>query len=222
MRKYTDKGGKDMSSLDSVIENGVIAVLRGLRTDNALNIAKALIGGGVNTLEITMETPDALSIIKNIRTQLGDSVVVGAGTVLDSETARAAIMAGSQFIFSPTVNVETIRITKRYGVASVPGAFTPTEILKAYEAGADAVKVFPAGVLGPAYLKDIKGPLPQIPLIPTGGINLENAADFIKSGAIAIGVGGSLVNMKMENSSDFLEDLTKKAEKFVREVQSAR
>ncbi|MBD8006916.1 bifunctional 4-hydroxy-2-oxoglutarate aldolase/2-dehydro-3-deoxy-phosphogluconate aldolase [Bacillus norwichensis] len=211
-----------MSSLDSVIENGVIAVLRGLRTDNALNIAKALIGGGVNTLEITMETPDALSIIKNIRTQLGDSVVVGAGTVLDSETARAAIMAGSQFIFSPTVNVETIRITKRYGVASVPGAFTPTEILKAYEAGADAVKVFPAGVLGPAYLKDIKGPLPQIPLIPTGGINLENAADFIKSGAIAIGVGGSLVNMKMENSSDFLEDLTKKAEKFVREVQSAR
>lgn len=163
-----------------------------------------------------------LSLIEQVAAELGNDVIVGAGTVLDPETARAAIMAGAQFIFSPTVNTETIRMTKRYGVVSIPGALTPTEILMAYEHGADLIKVFPANVYGPTYLKDIHGPLPHIPLMPTGGIDVHNAAEYIKCGAVALGVGSSLVNTKKEINEAYLSELTDKASQFVQEVKKAR
>ncbi len=211
---------KKMGILNQIEASRVIAVLRGLRMDNAIDIANALYQGGITTLEITMETPKALKIIEKIRTELGEKVLVGAGTVLDPETARSAIMAGSAFVFSPTVNEKTIEMTKRYGVFSVPGAFSPTEVLSAVEAGADAVKIFPASVLGSRYLKDIKGPLPHIPLIPTGGIDLDNAHEFIQAGAVAVGVGGSLVNLKEETKSDFLKNITMKSKQFIQAIET--
>jgi 2-dehydro-3-deoxyphosphogluconate aldolase/(4S)-4-hydroxy-2-oxoglutarate aldolase len=211
-----------MSILQQITASGIVAVIRGATPDKILPIAKALSEGGVTALEITVETPKVLSLIEQVSAELGDKVVVGAGTVLDPETARAAIMAGARFIFSPTVNPETIRLTKRYGVVSIPGALTPTEILTAFEHGADVIKVFPANVFGPRYLKDIHAPLPHIPLMPTGGIDLSNVADYIRAGAVAAGVGSSLVSCKEEVNDTYLASLTDTARKFVERVRQAR
>jgi 2-dehydro-3-deoxyphosphogluconate aldolase/(4S)-4-hydroxy-2-oxoglutarate aldolase len=211
-----------MSILQQITASGIVAVIRGATPDKILPIAKALSEGGVTALEITVETPNVLSLIEQVSAALGDKVVVGAGTVLDPETARAAIMAGARFIFSPTVNPETIRLTKRYGVVSIPGALTPTEILTAYEHGADVIKVFPANVFGPRYLKDIHAPLPHIPLMPTGGIDLSNIADYIRAGAVAAGVGSSLVSCKEEVTDAYLASLTDTARRFVETVRQAR
>ncbi|MFY0542611.1 bifunctional 4-hydroxy-2-oxoglutarate aldolase/2-dehydro-3-deoxy-phosphogluconate aldolase [Brevibacillus sp. H7] len=211
-----------MTLLQKIIDSGIVAVIRGASPDKILAVAKALHEGGVTTLEITVETPKVLSLIEQVSAELGDKVVVGAGTVLDSETARAAIMAGAKFIFSPTVDPQTIQLTKRYGIISIPGALTPTEILNAYQHGADVVKVFPAGVFGPGYLKDVHGPLPQIPLMPTGGIDLSNAADYIKAGAVALGVGSSLVSFKEQVDDAYLTRLTETARNFVETVKQAR
>ncbi|MCL7745734.1 bifunctional 4-hydroxy-2-oxoglutarate aldolase/2-dehydro-3-deoxy-phosphogluconate aldolase [Halalkalibacter alkaliphilus] len=210
-----------MSLLQEIKGSGVVAIIRGATIDNIIPISKALREGGVKTLEITVETPNVLSIIEKASTEL-DGVIVGAGTVLDPETARAAILSGAKFVFSPTVNTETIRMTKRYGVISISGALTPTEILTAYEHGSDVIKVFPANVFGPTYLKDVHGPLPHIPLMPTGGINLSNTADYIKAGGVAVGLGSSLVNTKLEMNEKTLADLTAKSKEFVNEVQKAR
>lgn len=210
-----------MRLLQQIKNNAIVAVIRGAKPENILSIAKALSNGGVKTLEITVETPKVLTLIELITSELGDEVIVGAGTVLDSETARAAIMAGAKFIFSPTVDSETIRLTKRYGVISIPGALTPTEILKAYESGADIIKVFPANAFGPRYLKDIHGPLPQIPLMPTGGIDVENVGEYLKAGAVAVGVGSTLVNTKQSITEESLAKLTEKAMQFINEVQKA-
>lgn len=210
-----------MGLLQQIKNNAIVAVIRGAKPENILSIAKALSNGGVKTLEITVETPKVLTLIELITSELGDEVIVGAGTVLDSETARAAIMAGAKFIFSPTVDSETIRLTKRYGVISIPGALTPTEILKAYESGADIIKVFPANAFGPRYLKDIHGPLPQIPLMPTGGIDVENVGEYLKAGAVAVGVGSTLVNTKQSITEESLARLTEKAMQFISEVQKA-
>ncbi|KHF38738.1 bifunctional 4-hydroxy-2-oxoglutarate aldolase/2-dehydro-3-deoxy-phosphogluconate aldolase [Halalkalibacter okhensis] len=207
--------------LQEIQDNGIVAIIRGAKPENILDIAKALREGGVKTLEITVETPRVLELISQVSQQL-DDVIVGAGTVLDSETARAAIMAGAKFIFSPTVDVDTIRLTKRYGVISIAGALTPTEILKAYENGSDVIKVFPANVFGPTYLKDVHGPLPQIPLMPTGGINLSNIKDYIQAGGVAAGLGSALVDTKKEINDEYLADLTAKAKQYVEAVQSAR
>lgn len=185
-----------MNLLEQIKQNGIVAIIRGAKPENILPIAKALRDGGIKTLEITVETPKVLTLIEQVASEMGDEVIVGAGTVLDPETARAAIMAGAKFIFSPTVNVETIKLTKRYGVISIPGALTPTEILTAYEHGADVIKVFPASAFGPRYLKDIHGPLPHIPLMPTGGVDLGNLAEYIRAGAVAVGIGSNLVNTK--------------------------
>ncbi|RDI40934.1 bifunctional 4-hydroxy-2-oxoglutarate aldolase/2-dehydro-3-deoxy-phosphogluconate aldolase [Falsibacillus pallidus] len=209
-------------SVEEIKRRAVVAVLRGTSLESIIPIGEALKEGGVTALEITMETPKALAIIEKAADVFGDGLLVGAGTVLDPETARAAIMAGSRFIFSPTVNVETIRMTKRYGVISVPGAFTPTEILNAYEHGADVIKVFPAGSFGPGYFKNIAGPLPQIPLMPTGGINLENAKDYLKAGAVAVGVGTSLVDPKRALTEAYLAEVTLKARRLMEEVRLAR
>lgn len=208
--------------LKKIKENGVVAVIRGGKPESILSIAEALSNGGVKTLEITVETPRALKIIEQISSRFGNEVIVGAGTVLDAETARAAILAGAQFIFSPTVDVETIRLTKRYGIISIPGALTPTEILKGYESGGDIIKVFPASAFGPQYIKDIHGPLPHIPLMPTGGMNINNVGEYIKAGAVAAGVGSTLVDANMEITKDNLMNLTEKAALFIKEVQNAR
>ncbi|MFV8830321.1 bifunctional 4-hydroxy-2-oxoglutarate aldolase/2-dehydro-3-deoxy-phosphogluconate aldolase [Alkalihalobacterium sp. APHAB7] len=210
-----------MGYLDRIKENGVVAIIRGADPKNILHIAKALHEGGIQTLEITVETPKVMTLIESVRTEYPD-LIVGAGTVLDPETARAAILAGSQFIFSPTVNEETIRLTKRYGVISIPGALTPTEILTAYEHGADVIKVFPANIYGPGYLKDVHGPLPHIPLMPTGGIDLHNVGDYIQTGAVAVGLGSALVNTKKEMTDEYFEDLTQKSKSFVEAVRKAR
>lgn len=211
-----------MDLLSQIKENGIVAIIRGAKPENILPIAQALYEGGVKTLEITVETPKVLSLIEKVSEEYGDDLIVGAGTVLDSETARAAIMAGAKFIFSPTVDEETIKLTKRYGVISIPGALTPTEILKAYESGADVVKVFPANAFGPKYLKDVHGPLPQIPLMPTGGIDLDNIEEYIKHGGIAAGIGSSLVNTKVEMDEAYFKNLTNNASLFVDAVKTAR
>lgn len=209
-------------SMQEIKNRSVVAVIRGATLDSIIPLAKALKEGGVTALEITMETPKALAIIEKIADEFGDEVLVGAGTVLDPETARAAIMAGSKFIFSPTVNPETIRMTKRYGVISVPGAFTPTEILTAFEQGADVIKVFPAGSVGPGYFKNIAGPLPHIPLMPTGGINMQNAKDYIRAGAVAVGLGTSLVDPNRMMTGDYLSEVTQNAKKLMEEIRFAR
>lgn len=211
-----------MSLLNELTASGIVAVIRGATKDNIIPIAKALSAGGVKALELTVETPKILSLVEMAADELKDEAIVGVGTVLDPETARASIMAGAKFVFSPVVNVETIKMTKRYGVLSVPGAFTPTEILTAYENGADLIKVFPANIVGPGYFKDVHGPMPHIPLMPTGGITVENVGSYIKAGAVAAGVGSTLVNTKKEITDEYLASLTEVASQFVGEVQLAR
>ncbi|MFY0760799.1 bifunctional 4-hydroxy-2-oxoglutarate aldolase/2-dehydro-3-deoxy-phosphogluconate aldolase [Metabacillus dongyingensis] len=208
-----------MNILSSILENKIVAIIRGANPNDVLKIAKALHEGGVGALEITMNSPKPLSVIEKVSDELGDQVIIGAGTVLDPETARAAILAGASFILSPTVNIETIKMTKRYGAVSIPGAFTPTEILSAYENGGDIIKVFPAA-LGPGFIKDIRGPLPQIPLLPTGGVDLSNIQAFMKAGAIGCGLGSALVDTKLEVTDEYLVQLTEKAKQFVSAVKS--
>ncbi len=208
-----------MDTLSAIQDQKLIAIIRNLPPADVLKVSKALRDGGVRIIEITMNSPKALTVIEELTSELGDDIIVGAGTVLDPETARAAILAGAKFILSPTVNLETIKCTKRYGALSIPGAFTPTEILTAFEHGADIVKVFPAS-LGSDYIKDILGPLSQIPLLPTGGVNLENIQSFIRAGAIGCGIGGSLVNSEEPVTEKYLAGLTDKAEQFISVVRN--
>ncbi|MFH1742324.1 MAG: bifunctional 2-keto-4-hydroxyglutarate aldolase/2-keto-3-deoxy-6-phosphogluconate aldolase [bacterium] len=207
--------------LNAIIDCGVVAVIRADRSDELMQVAHALVKGGIVTLEVTMTTPGAVDVIKAVATELRDKVIIGAGTVLDPETARAVILAGAEFIVAPTVNPATIALCRRYSKVVIPGAFTPTEILTAWECGADIVKVFPATAVGPKYLKDIKGPLPQIRLSPTGGVSLENAGEFIKCGACCIAVGGNLVSKKALANKDW-DSITEAARQFIEEVKKAR
>ncbi|HPC37208.1 MAG TPA: bifunctional 4-hydroxy-2-oxoglutarate aldolase/2-dehydro-3-deoxy-phosphogluconate aldolase, partial [Candidatus Marinimicrobia bacterium] len=186
-----------------LIESGLVAVIRLDSGEKLPGIISALRQGGINALEITMTTPGALEIIKNFAAQTGTDFLIGAGSVLDAETARLAILNGAQFIVGPIFNPEVIRMCHRYDKPAIPGAFTPTEILTAWEQGADLVKVFPTTALGPSYIKDILGPLPQVKLLPTGGVTLENAAEFIRSGACCLGVGTALLNKKMIAADDW-------------------
>ncbi|MFO8059839.1 MAG: bifunctional 4-hydroxy-2-oxoglutarate aldolase/2-dehydro-3-deoxy-phosphogluconate aldolase [Bacillota bacterium] len=190
---------KRESVLDAVESSGLIAVIRGMQPDATSRVVRALVAGGVRALEVTMNSPQPLRMISAIRSSLEDrQIAVGAGTVLDSESARSAILAGADFVVAPNLNPGVIKICRRYSRPVLPGAMTPTEIVRAWEAGADMVKVFPAAALGPGFIRNMGGPLPQIKLVPTGGINLENAAEFIRAGAAALGVGGSLVNPEMD------------------------
>lgn len=174
---------------------GLVPVLRADSEKEALSVAYALEAGGVTVLEITMTVPAAISVIRRLASEAGERILVGAGTVLDPETARACILAGARFIVSPALNPRTIELCRRYNIAVFPGGLTPTEIVAAWEAVADAVKVFPCSAMGgPGYLKALKAPLPQIELIPTGGVSLATAADFLRCGALALGVGGDLVD----------------------------
>jgi 2-dehydro-3-deoxyphosphogluconate aldolase / (4S)-4-hydroxy-2-oxoglutarate aldolase len=207
-----------MRVLNHILENKIVAIIRGISPEKVLDVANALHDGGVKTLEITLNSAKALSVIEVIADKLGDRIVVGAGTVLDPESARASIYAGARFVLSPTVDVETIRTTRRYGAVSIPGAFTPTEILTAYSYGGDIVKVFPA-TSAIAYIKDVRGPLPQIPMMPTGGVQLDNIKDFQNAGAVAFGIGSALVDSRQAITDEYLKQLTNKAKQFVDAVK---
>ena len=200
---------------------GIVAIIRANSANELIDAAAAIHAGGVNVIEVTMTTPNALQVISDVSSAYGDSVLVGAGSVLDAETARAVMLAGAEFIVSPVTKADVIEICNRYGKVVIPGAFTPTEILTAWEAGADYVKVFPSSGVGASYIKDVKAPLPHIPLVPTGGIDAENAAEFINAGATALGVGSSLVNNQLIEAGQF-ESLTERAKKLSAEVQRAR
>ena len=208
-------------SVDRIMETGVVAIMRANSPDQLLGAAKAVLAGGVEAIEVTMTTPGALDVIRQATTQFGKEVLFGVGSVLDAETARAAILAGAQFVVCPTFKPETIEICQRYSIPVVPGAYTPTEILAAWEAGANAVKVFPASAGGPAYIKAIKGPLPQISLSAVGGVTVDNTADFIRAGVDFVGVGGELVNQKLLDSSNFAE-ITERARSFRSQVEKGR
>jgi len=202
-------------------ESGIIAIVRFDRPEQLIQVAQAIRAGGVGIIEFTMTTPNALDIIEESGREFGDEVLLGAGTVLDAETARAAILAGAEFIVSPTLDPEVIEVCRRYSKVVIPGAFTPTEILTAWQRGADFVKVFPASFGGPGYLKAIRGPLPQVKLIPVGGVSLENSADFIRAGAVAVAVGGNLVKKRAIAEGNFAE-LTETARQFVAAVREGR
>jgi len=212
-----DKG----RNLHRMRESGIVAVVRASSSDELTEVARALQEGGVDCVEITMTTPKALRAIEAVADALGDSVLVGVGSVLDPETARAAILAGAEFVVGPVLNVDVIQLCRRYSKIVVPGAFTPTEILRAWEAGADVVKVFPAGVGGPSYFKAIKGPLPQVRLTPTGGVNLDTAGEFLRAGAEFLGVGSDLVRKDLLAKRDYA-GIQKIAAEYRRVVDAAR
>jgi 2-dehydro-3-deoxyphosphogluconate aldolase/(4S)-4-hydroxy-2-oxoglutarate aldolase len=190
-------------TLRKITESGIVAVVRSSSTDALAGAAEALVDGGVHAIEITFTIPNALAAIADVRKRLGDRIALGAGTVLDPETARAAILAGADFIVGPGTNLDVIRLCRRYDKAVMPGAFTPTEIITAWEAGADVVKIFPADIGGPTYLKAIRGPLPQVRIMPTGGVDLNTAAAFLNAGACCLGVGGQLVSPKALEAGQF-------------------
>src|SRR5436305_3577885 len=167
------------SHLRRVLDGGIVAIVRSPDSSKLVEVCRALADGGVTTVEITMTVPDALDVLRQVRTALGDKILLGAGTVLDAETARAVLLAGAEFVVAPVVNLDVIRLCRRYNKLVMPGAFSPTEILAAWDAGADVVKVFPADPLGPAFFRAMRGPLPQVRLMPTGGGDLTTAAEFL-------------------------------------------
>ena len=208
--------------LQRIHEVGLIPVLRAQSATEALQLADAIAAGGLPVLEVTMTVPGAVDVIRQIVEHSGDRILVGAGTVMDPETAQACMLAGARFIVSPSLNLKTIEICRLRGIAVFPGALTPTEVVTAWDAGADAVKVFPCSAVGGAkYLKALKAPLPQIELIPTGGVSLATAAEFLAAGAFALGVGGDLVdNAAIARGEPEL--ITRNAEKYLAIVRAAR
>jgi 2-dehydro-3-deoxyphosphogluconate aldolase/(4S)-4-hydroxy-2-oxoglutarate aldolase len=211
------------TQLRQVLDCGIVAVVRSRDSRQLVDVVRALADGGVTVVEITMSVPDALEVLRQVRQALGERVLLGAGTVLDAETARAVLLAGAEYVVAPTLNFEVIRLCRRYDKLVMPGAFTPTEILAAWEAGADIVKVFPADVVGPAFFKALRGPLPQIRVMPTGGVDLSTAAAFLKAGACCLGVGSQLVEPEAVAKRDFdrIRDLAKQYIAIVEQVRQA-
>jgi 2-dehydro-3-deoxyphosphogluconate aldolase/(4S)-4-hydroxy-2-oxoglutarate aldolase len=207
--------------LDRVLDRVIVAVIRAESPDLLADVAEALLAGGVEVMEVTFTVPRAMQVLEKVAGKLGNRVLLGAGTVLDPETARAAILAGAEFIVAPTVNLDVIELCRRYSKLVMPGALTPTEIVTAWQAGADIVKIFPSELTGPKYLRAIKAPLPQVRLMPTGGVNLDTATEFLQAGACALGIGGSLVEPKAVASGD-LKRIETLARQYVEIVQSAR
>src|SRR5262245_6310519 len=201
---------------------GLVPVVRAQSAEDAIQAINAIREGGVDVLEITMTVPGAIGLMQAVAERYGSELLLGAGTVLDPETARACILAGARFIVSPSLNLETIALCRRYAVPVLPGALTPTEVVAAWQAGADAVKVFPCGAVGgAAYIKSLKAPLPQIELVPTGGVSLKTAADFIKAGSLALGVGADLVDLQAIREGK-TGVITERAREYVRIVKEAR
>ncbi len=205
--------------LHKIATSGLVAVIRAENPEQAAHIADACALGGITALEITFTVPGAEGVIEHLAKKCSKEILLGAGTVLDPETARIAILAGAQFVVSPALNAETARLCNRYQVPYMPGAATIGEVIAAMECGADIVKVFPGEILGPAFVKAVKGPLPQAQLMPTGGVNLENVAQWINAGAVAIGVGGNLT--AGAKSGDF-SSITQIARQFVEKIKEAR
>jgi len=203
-------------------ELGLVPVVRASSADEAMQAIDAIKAGGVNVLEITMTVPGAVRVIEKVADKYGSDVLVGAGTVLDPETARACLLAGAQFIVSPALNLDTIALCHRYSAPICPGVLTPTEVITAWSAGVDFVKVFPCGSVGGAsYVKNLKGPFPQVKIIPTGGVSLKTAQDFIKAGASALGVGTDLVDVKAIREGN-AQVVTDRAKQFIELVKEAR
>src|SRR5437773_4445788 len=203
-------------------EVGLVPIVRAPSPEDAFRAAEAIISGGIGVAEITMTVPNAIRVMERVAERYGDKVLLGAGTILDSESCRAALLAGAEFIVTTSLDVRVIEMARRYSKPCFPGALTPTEVLTAWQAGADMVKIFPAGpVGGPKYIKALKGPFPQIDFVPTGGVNLETTPEFIKAGAAAVAVGGELVDLKALRE-DKLEVITSNARRFLDAVRSAR
>jgi 2-dehydro-3-deoxyphosphogluconate aldolase/(4S)-4-hydroxy-2-oxoglutarate aldolase len=207
--------------LKQVADAGVVAVIRANSKDQLAGLTEALIAGGVMGIEVTMSTPKAIAGIEMLADKFGDTAVIGVGTVIDSATARDAIAAGAQFVVSPVFDPDIVATTRRYSKIMIPGGFTPTEILRAWAAGADVVKVFPSTVLGPGYIRDILAPLPQVKLTPTGGVDLKNVADWIKAGAVFVGAGSSLVTKDALAKNDWAS-VSANGKAFVEAIRAAR
>jgi 2-dehydro-3-deoxyphosphogluconate aldolase/(4S)-4-hydroxy-2-oxoglutarate aldolase len=210
------------TTIAAIVETGIIPVIRASSAEQALVAARAVLRGGINVLEITMTVPRAIRVLEKLADELGGKVLLGAGTVLDAETARAALLAGAEFIVTPALKPEVIQMAHRYSKPVMPGALTPTEVVTAWETGASFVKVFPCGNMGgPKYIRSLKAPFPHISLIPTGGVNLENAVDFLLAGSSALGVGADLVDLKALDAGkpEIVED---NARKFLECVMKAR
>ena len=208
--------------LERVRAIGLVPVLRATSAKEAITIADAILAGGVTVLEVTMTVPGAIQVMQQLADHHGEKLLIGAGTVLDAETARSCLLAGAQFIVSPALDVRTIELCRRYSAPVMPGALTPTEIVTAWQAGADLVKVFPCSAVGGAkYLKALQAPLPQIPLIPTGGVSLSTAAEFLAAGAFALGVGSDLVDAKAA-AEGRVHVITENARKYMDIVRKFR
>jgi 2-dehydro-3-deoxyphosphogluconate aldolase/(4S)-4-hydroxy-2-oxoglutarate aldolase len=206
-----------MSVLSQILKDKIVAIIRGANPADVLKIAEALQQGDVNILEVTLNSPGAFNVIKELTHQM-QNMLIGAGTVLNAGDAKASIEAGAKFIISPNVNVETIETTKRLGIVSIPGAYTATEVVNAFNNGGDIIKIFPA--TNAEYIKTLRGPLSHIPMMPTGGITPENISQFEKAGAVAFGIGTSLVNVNHKITNEYLRQITENARKFVQAVSN--
>ena len=208
-----------MSVIDGIKQEKVVAVIRKANSDNIVPILEALAEGGIHHVEITAETPHVEKVIETAVKNVDKSIQVGAGTVLDPETARTVILAGASFIVSPTLNTKTLEICGRYGIEHIPGVLTPTEILTAYEHGARMVKIFPADGVGPKYVRNVRGPLPQITAMVTGGITFENMQDYLKEGSDAVGIGSNLVNAPSLQTDKDYQLLIERAKQYIQLAQ---
>lgn len=205
-----------------MLDIGIVPVVRTTSAESAILAIEAIYNGGIRAAEITMTVPGALKALEKVADKFGDKIVLGAGTVLDPETARICTLAGAQFFVTPALKLSTIEMARRYSKVICTGALTPTEVLTAWEAGSDIVKVFPAGAVGgPKYIKALKGPLPHIEMVPTGGVNLETAGEFLKAGACAVAVGGELVDPKLIQSGRY-DEMTKLAQQYLSVIAKAR
>lgn len=213
-----------IASLQRVLDHKIVAVIRAENGDLLVDVAESLLAGGVEVMEVTFTVPRAARVLEKVADRLGSRILLGAGTVLDTETCRAAILAGAEFIVSPAVNVSVIELCKRYSKVVMPGALTPTEVVTAWQAGADIVKIFPSEITGPKYLKALHGPLPHIRLMPTGGVNLDTAAEFLRCGACALGIGSSLVDPKVVAAGDLkkIENLARQFVQIVKDFSTTR
>lgn len=209
------------ATIQKISATGIVAVIRADNGEILADVTQALVDGGVTAIEVTFTVPKAHKVLEYVADRFGDQIQLGAGTVLDAETARIAILAGAEFIVSPIVDLPTIEISHRYDKAMMAGALTPTEVVKAWQAGADVVKIFPSDLTGPSYLKSLKGPLPQVRMMPTGGVNLDTAESFLKAGACALGVGGSLVEKSAIESGNMVR-ISNLAKQYVEIVQRFR
>lgn len=214
-------GTDKQADLQRIVDSGVVAVMRGADADTVIDVAEALQEGGVSAIELTADTPGVMDLVRDVSGAFDDEAIIGVGTVLDAETARAALLEGAEFVVAPNLNEEVVEVCNRYSKVVAPGVLTPTEAVRAAEIGADVVKVFPASTVGPGHLGSMKGPLGHIPMMPTGGVDLDNVADFVEAGAEVVGAGSSLVDDDAVEAGDF-DAVTETARAFSEEIAAAR